>query len=739
MQQIANKTKRVSRLTLIAAGVLCAFSHQAVSQESSNNDVQDKQVEVVQIFGSRQVLETSTGSGFVVDNQQLEQFEFDDIHRVLQSVPGVYVREEDGYGLRPNIGLRGATTERSSKVALMEDGILIAPAPYAAPAAYFFPIVSRMTQVEVFKGPSAIAYGPNTIGGAINLVSRPIGEAGRGVVDLAGGQQGYAKAHGYYAHALAGFEFSVEGIHLTSDGFKDLPDNDDTGFDKDEVIGKIAYSPQNDPYKQRWEFKAGYAEEESNETYLGLTDEDFAASPYRRYAASQDDNLDWEHYQFQLSHYMELSPQTTVFTQVYRKEFDRDWDRLNGFDSPRSLSTILESPDTGLNALFMEVLRGERDSLTNAESLIFSLNDRAYYSQGIQSKLIWDGIWNDTEVSIESGLRIHQDQVERHHRSRFMRMISGNLESAGVADEVTIRNEDTVDAIAGYINGKIYLDNLHATFGVRVENIEGESLDFLAGTEQSNSDTVILPGAGLFYQLSPNIGLLAGINKGFVPTAPGQSENVDAEESWNYELGIRASLDQWRFEAVGFFNDYSNLVARCTFSSGCTGTLDEEFNGGEVDIYGLEATASGKFELSRGIQMPLSIAYTFTQSEFQTGFSSSFSQWGSVSKGDELPYQPENLFNLTVGLEGESWRVDLNIKYLDEMLEAAGSETDLEGVKTPSLTQLDLAGWYQLTPELKLYAKLDNVTDESEIVSRRPFGARPGKPRQFILGAKYTF
>ena len=56
--------------------------------------------------------------------KDLELFENDDPHAVLLKVPGIYLRQEDGYGLRPNIGLRGASSDRSKKVTLMEDGIL---------------------------------------------------------------------------------------------------------------------------------------------------------------------------------------------------------------------------------------------------------------------------------------------------------------------------------------------------------------------------------------------------------------------------------------------------------------------------------------------------------------------------------------------------------------------------------------------------------------------------------------
>ena len=127
-----------------------AFHPIADAAQADSKISKQKQIEIISIFGQSQQLNTETGSAYYLNEEQLEQFEFDDIHRILQTVPGVYIREEDGYGLRPNIGLRGATTERSSKITIMEVGILIAPAPYAAPAAYYFPNSARMTGIEVF-------------------------------------------------------------------------------------------------------------------------------------------------------------------------------------------------------------------------------------------------------------------------------------------------------------------------------------------------------------------------------------------------------------------------------------------------------------------------------------------------------------------------------------------------------------------------------------------------------------
>ena len=741
--RITTTTTQHAQLSKVMLGIVSALILPIANSASAQNDVnkneQNNIEDVIQIFGNKQALETAAGSGFVLNKAALEQFEFDDIHRVLQSVPGVYIREEDGYGLRPNIGLRGATSERSSKIALMEDGVLIAPAPYSAPAAYYFPNISRMTQVEVFKGPSAITYGPNTVGGAINMLSRSVNAKDGGELDLALGQQSYGKAHGHYSKNIGNLGLMLEGVHLRADGFKSLANDGNTGFVKNEILAKAHYEFADDPYNQQVQFKVGYSEEVSHETYLGLTDVDFTDAPYQRYAASQNDKFDWEHLQMQASHYIEINPDITLLTQIYRRDFNRDWDRLNSFVSSRSIDRVLAAPETGLSERFLRILKGDTDSLTSDETLIFTLNDRTFYSQGMQSKLSWDSKLGEADMTIDAGLRIHQDQVERLHRARYFDMLSGKLVFAGQADEVTTSNKDSTTAIAGFVNSKIQLGNLHTSFGLRVENIDGESNNYLAQTQQNNSDTVVLPGAGVFYQISPELGLVAGINKGFVPNSPGEASDIEPEESWNYELGLRASVADWQIEVIGFFNDYSNLKGSCTFSSGCKTQLDVEFNGGEVDIYGAEFSANGQFEFTNGLTLPIKIAYTHTQSEFQSTFDSTFSQWGNVSVGDELPYLPENQFNVQVGLTGENWQLNLAYKYIAEMSEAAGTGVELAGVMTSDISQIDLAAWYQINAALKIYAKLDNLTDETNIVSRRPFGARPGKPRQFILGAKYAF
>ncbi|MDX1741212.1 MAG: carboxypeptidase-like regulatory domain-containing protein, partial [Rhodothermales bacterium] len=243
-------------------------------------------VERVTLTGGVRGIENLPGSAHFISPLQLERFDYGDVSRVLRKIPGVNIQEEDGYGLRPNVGLRGTGSERSSKITVMEDGVLIAPAPYAAPAAYYFPTIGRMQAVEVRKGSSQIKYGPFTTGGALNLVSTQIPNRLAGRLDLSAGEDRARTVRANVGNSFERFGFLLETYQSATDGFKRLDGGGNTGFEKQDYLGKIRFSTRPDArVYQALALKVGYADEVSDETYLGLTDADYTASPRRRYAA----------------------------------------------------------------------------------------------------------------------------------------------------------------------------------------------------------------------------------------------------------------------------------------------------------------------------------------------------------------------------------------------------------------------------------------------------------------------
>ena len=131
--------------------------------------------------------------------------------------------------------------------------------------------------------------------------------------------------------------------------------------------------------------------------------------------------------------------------------------------------------------------------------------------------------------------------------------------------------------------------------------------------------------------------------------------------------------------------------------------------------------------------------YTYTKSEFLESFESDFEQWGDISDGDSVQYLPEHQLNFEIGLAANNWETNLIVKYVSEMDEAAGDNVTLSGFKTESSVIVDVSASYDLGQYGRIYGKVDNLTDEAYIISRRPYGARPNKPRQFVIGYKYQF
>ncbi len=699
-------------------------------------------LDTISILGEREDLPRVSGSAHVVGKEQLEKFEHDDIHRVLEKVPGVYVRDEEGFGLRPNIGLRGATSDRSRKVTLEEDGVLMAPAPYAAPAAYFFPLTTRMVGVEVFKGPASIEHGPQTIGGAINMVTRPVPRKLSGAIDVAGGQFRFGKAHAWVGQGDDRWGFLVEGVHLQSEGFRDLDGGGNTGFDKNELMLKGRWNTDlgDDVYHQV-DLKLGYADEVSPETYLGLTEADFGDTSYRRYAGSQRDLMEWTRTQMELRYTLTVGEDFDVRVTGYRHDFERSWRKLNRFQRGPALDDLLKDPASGTNPVYLGVLRGDEDS-TAAETLLVGANDREFVSQGVQVNGTWrlPGDWFGQ--SIKFGIRLHNDSIARVHDELGHQMLNGTLvPDRGDADIVT-KNRDEALAWAFHALDEVRLgESLYLTPGVRLEIIRLEHRDDLADTSDDRTDVVVIPGLGAFYAITENVGALAGVHRGFSPVAPGQDDAIDPETSINYEAGVRFAWPLTRGELIGFFNDYENLSGVCTFSSGCDpNDIDRQFDGGEVDVYGAEVALGQKVPLWGAVALNVDVSYTLTLAEFKTSFTSDFEQFGDVQEGDALPYVPAHQVSASVGLGSDRWGVDVSVLYTGEMLDVAGDPDALAAAdKVPSRTVVDVAARYGLSERDAFYGKVDNLLDEAYIASRRPFGVRAGKPRQVVVGYKHSF
>ncbi len=683
-----------------------------------------------------------------VSKDELETFEEDDVHQVLLRVPGVQIRGEDGVGLRPNIGIRGTSPNRSAKVTLLEDGILLGPAPYSAPAAYYFPQVTRMTSVEVFKGGAQQRFGPNALGGAINLVTADVPDALETTADIAVGEYNYLKAHGRGGYGTQRTGFLLEAIHVQSDGFKELDTGNPTGFDKNELMAKwrMVSSPSASVF-QRLDMKLGVSTERSDESYLGLTDADFETTPYRRYAASELDQMKWHRGQIEASYTVLPSDSLELKISAYRHQFARDWfkvERLGGI----GVDEVLANPDSPVNRLYYDILTGQANSTSGDENVILSDNYRWYVSQGLQAELLAYTTTGPAYHDIELGARLHYDEVNRLHTDHVFRMTgadsgaTGRLERTDDPRTITAQNRGQTHALALHLVDTIQISELTLTPGLRTEVIWTKYSDEVVPLgDNERTQVALLPGMGAHYAIFPELGVLAGVYRGFGPVAP-QAQLDDApipkpERSTTWEGGARYSTNDSHLEAVGYLVDYGNLTAECSFARGCDQRLiGQQFEGGKARVWGLEGLAAHELEMGSFV-FPLRATYTLTMSAFRSEFSSVNPEWGSVRIGDELPYLPRHQGTLGAGAAQENrWSVDTSATFVSKSREVAGFGEFEDGATTDAYALLGLAGKIRAFQKLWVYARAANLLDTTYLVSRRPHGARPGAPRWVHLGIK---
>lgn len=742
-----------SLLYSYVATTLCLSAIAANAHAQSDNSNALNAVDIMTVIGTKMNANDISGSVVFIGPEELAKQSYTDINRVLLTVPGVNIQEEDGYGLRPNIGMRGSGGERSNKIVIMEDGVLMAPAPYSSPAAYYFPMTARMNAVEITKGPATVGYGPNTTAGAIHFFSTPIPDEASAKIRLFVSDQNRVQAHAWAGTRFDAGAFDVgvllETYQDRAEGFKKIA-RGNTGFDIGDYVGKLGLYTKDG--RHSLEFKYQRKNEISDETYLGLSDADFALTPYTRYAASQLDQMDNVHEIFQLTHSFNLNDNWSVTTIVYRTEFARNWYKLQDLPGGRSGCTNLSTILTNTAACDQElaILQGEQNSVDDV--LRIRANNRAYYAQGIQTALGGRINIGRVQHDLVISARLHKDQVDRFQYQNRYRMDGGALVLTRANAPGTQANRlSDASALALYVEDRMDFGRLGVTAGLRFETVDsqqtrwsGPGRDTLTiSRERSNSYDVWLPALSAKYDLTDALSVLGGVHRGFAAPSVGSPDDVSPEESTVFEGGLRYLGGQgMKLEAIGFFNDYSNMLGDCTNFATCQGgDIGDSNNAGEVNVIGLEVSGSVDLADIWAAQnsIPVSVSYSYTDTEFQNSFESDFDAWGNVLVGDELPYVPKNQLTISAGYITDNWGVNTLVNFVSKTRTRAGQGNIAAGDLIDGRTIVDASAYYALTDSVKLRIKAENLLDKIYAAARFPAGLRPGKPREVFAGVEIKF
>ena len=750
------------------------------------------QLSDLEITGSSEAAQaTRPGAATTLEPAELTQTDPIGVQEAITSEPGVYGVADDGMGqTRMSVGIRGLQPRRTQRVLVMEDGMPIQPAPYIFSPLYYNPPVERIEKVEITKGHSSVRYGPQTMAGVINYVtSRPQRRSPGGKLKVTGGSHRYTSAFG----EIGGFGTDtlrpqLQLLFKRGDGFRQNND-----FLQLNGTAKLQYDIGDD---RSLYLKSNVDYERMNATYTGVTpytlqqdpdfnpkDDDFyrifRASVGAIYNQNYNDNI-----------------QGT--TRLYANVFDRPWWRENDVfakakDYKQNGSAAEPVPSNTPGPL---VRVGVTDVTTPGpdEAEGFG-NERRFYVTGLEHSFTIDHSLFGRSASLETGARLHYERFEDNRKitkdidSRegffFCDEVSGTgldkkYLSCGVPpgpgdDPVTIVGRSRIyetRALALHALEEIQLGALRLSPGVRLEVFNQSSINRLEGNRKAEQTNVVpLPSLGFNLGLGRyNLGgplnqgrfnLFGGVHRGYTPPSsatfrvlgandPSRTQPFDlqAEKSWNSELGIRGRTDAGQFQATGFFLYVEDLVG---------GRTAFQKNLGVVQSYGLEFQSTIKGGAFAGPLPTLDVSYTFLQTQVVEGtVTSAVDNSPEDISGNELPAAPTHTATLGLSktLPGLDLTLRTSLRYRGEFY------TDLENLEqtnnrgergpVPSHTILDVGATYKYSKALQVNLNVKNVTDNVYVGSRLHSNPRdtsasgstgilPGPRRQINLSVQYNF
>jgi len=694
------------------------------------------------VLGARDQLFSKTpGSVAYLDNTELTRLQPVSGNEIFRRVPGIHVVDEEGAGLRVNIGIRGLDPDRSRNVLMMEDGIPIALNPYGEPEMYYTPAIDRMSGVEILKGSGQILYGPQTIGGVVNYITAvPPVEEEIGI-KLQGGQGGYLSALGSYGNTFDKVGVQLNYLHKRADalGAADFTIND--------VTAKIKF-PVSD--KSTLGVKLALYNEVSNSTYVGITQPMFDQGGNDFTVLMPNDELDVNRYLLSFSHNYELSKSIDVQSTLYGYTTARNWRRqdyayntfTNGNPNPPPADwtgVVWGDESVPGGAIYLRNRTGNRD--------------RQFEVVGWEQKLNYTKSFGAITNELTGGYRF---LYERAYEQRINGSNASAQSGALVSDEIR-----TGKAWAFYVLDKIILSKKwDIAPGVRGEfyNYEREilreaSVDVNQVAENSISE--FIPGLGLNYRPNTNINLFGGIHRGYAPprikdaidfSIANPVLQLDAERSWNLEAGIRTQLYKGLYaEITYFYMDFENQIIPSSQSVGGAGF--GLTNAGRTLHNGLEASINmnSREFFSSLWSANLDVNATYVNAVYNSDRLVVSGNDEINVKGNRLPYAPRYTISTAFSMEapfGTGLRLThtaVGDQFADELNTVTPSNNGRIG-KIASYGLLD-ATLYHKIPAINasLNLSVKNLTDERYMTTRRPEGIRVGLPRFITAGFEIKF
>lgn len=730
------------------------------STEQTSADSKPLKIPLTEIIGtSPTALDHIPGSGKVITSESIQNNHRFTINEALREVPGVHVRDEDGLGIRPNIGIRGLDPTRSRKVHIMEDGVPIMLMPYADPSSYYFPPIFRFDRIEVLKGSGQLLYGPQTIGGVINLITRMPPTTPEGHFQVWGGNLNYLNTHFDYGGTWGKGGYLVDYTHYQTDTprFTNIRAKvDDLTFktvqelsDRTQILAKFNYYREN-----------------SGIGYQGLTQADWATRGEDRQTLFTNDRFEFLRlgYHVAVNHMFTANLTSTI--NLFGHYIQRDWSRQaqQGVDANGAPVGGVQLGNALPATAFSVIPANQRFT-----------NEREYWVWGVEPRFHYLHSLLGIKGEADFGARY---MFEQSDRKQLRNLLSGTGAFSSCVGTIGTTNTclgennlRTTNAYAFFAQERLFFGPFTVTPGFRVEHISYDQTNRLVNNGQGvygkTNFTEVLPGVGVTYSPFKNNTFFFGAHRGMAPpqisdaiTGTGQVVDLGPELNWTYELGVRGNLAPWLgYSVTGYQIDFSNQIISQSVAGGIGATLT---SAGETQHRGAEVAAQMDIldaVTGRNDDQDITLDFNYTwvaQADFRGNRNSSITGAALLpgesaifnTSGNRLPYSPEHLISAGIGYADRAFSLGpFNARVETQCVSDQFSDDRNTVIPTPSGQRGIVRGWCMLNASVNQHVKKINTTFfftgknmlGQDVIMDRTRGIYPGLPALWQAGARWTF
>lgn len=692
-----------------------SISYSAFSAEVSSQQV-DLEPMVVTATREAKLKSDVAESIDVLDTQEIDQVSPAHPSELLNRSAGVHVNNLGGEGhmtaIRQPITTKGVYL-------FLEDGLPTRPTGMFNHNGLYEINIPQADRVEITKGPGSALYGSDSIGGIINVLTKPAPEEPELSLNPEFGSYGWKRllsSGGMPINDKAGFRLD---LNLTdNDGYRDEAD-----YSRYSLTGRL---------------DAELTDKLNSKTIFSYTQVDQSGVS----GLEEDD-------------YVNHTRKNVYLNDVGRREVEA-----------LRLSTELNLTLSDQNLFsFTPFFRDNKMLLMPSWMLTYDPNDRDYQFQsyGFLSKfrhLLPD---NTSEVII--GLDV--DYTPTHYSEKRLSVTregefftatteTGRTNYDFDADQLSLspyvhfewQTQERLRLIAGlrydYFHVD-YSDNLGSS--VPQQQFGRGGFNHLRPDDQTLSYDSFSPKLGVVFDLSDQHILYANYRHSFrVPGVgqlfrPGSSQDtveLDPVKTDSFEIGMRGTINNWL--------DYELAVYHMIVKDDIVTYIDTVSNDRKVTNAGETKHEGVELSLAADLtdEFSISTAWSFTNQEYEDytavfGFPATEINFA----GNDVGKAPENLGNLTLTYVPRALpylRVELEWEHVGPYFT---DETNTQRYEGHDL--LNLRTSYMVSDSVEVYGRLLNITDElysvytSNQVGDPDLQYRPGLPFTAFAGIRVNF